>query len=59
VGIVSDYREPFSQSRVVAVARGHFGNPEERDRLPLEAVTSNLKNVTEDTIMCVTMMSKG
>jgi hypothetical protein len=37
----------------VAKARGQFGNPEEGESLPLEAVTRELvKTVTENTSVC-------
>jgi hypothetical protein len=42
------------QSRLaVAEVKGDFGNPEERERRPLEAVTRRLvKTVTGDTGVC-------
>jgi hypothetical protein len=37
----------------VAEARGHFGNPEEAERPPLEAVTRRrVKAATENTSVC-------
>jgi hypothetical protein len=33
----------------VVEARGQFGNSEERERPPLEAVAKKLKTITEDT----------
>jgi hypothetical protein len=50
-----------SQSRIsVAEVLGQFGNPEEGECPPLEAVTKKLvKAVTEVTNVCVRMICKG
>jgi hypothetical protein len=50
-----------SQSRIsVAEARGQFGNPEEGECPPLEAVAKRLiKTVTEVTNVRVRMICKG
>jgi hypothetical protein len=43
----------------MSVARGHFGNPEEGERPPLEAIPRRLvKTVTEATSQCVIVIYK-